>query len=815
MPQITNKPLQRLSYSDKVRDNKQWFKDNMDYGIKSANFSSTGTANSGTASEYTNYRVYNNEIPLEWFNYVTNPLNTQVERYKKFPARIRPCNIIKPSVDLYIGEYLKRPSKYTVINTSDEAANSYLEGLREAMYSSVRQRYIMELVSAGQIDPEEVGNMSLDDIPLPQEVEKEYKKSYVDSIADKAFGALNHASNELNFDKIFLDLLKDYAVDGKCFSYKGIHPDSKDLIYERVNTGDIIMDKSPDKSYGEDGTYAIRRKLIDLADLIDLHYDSLDPEVIEGIDALTSSGTTGSSSSLYSGLNTLASDGKFYLYHYTWKSLEKIGILSYFDEFGQVQSMEVDESYSPDKDLGESVEWIWRTAWFEGRYIEIDSLISSKVRSNEGKSLDLYFDLRRVAIQRNDLNHTSANKCPYNSVYYSNTNSNPISLVSVGIPHLMVATILDYRIELTIAKSKGKITFFNKTLIADNEDEDEEKFMYYAEAMGWGFFDPSVTGAKMGGVTPVHSADMSLFKDIKELINIKESIKQDYDDLLGITRQRKGEITSSDSVGGAQLASLNSSTISEYFFKTFEDFKETELQGLLDHVKYAYSTGKKSLYFNSEKRQQILELDEGDFAYSELGIHISTDPKELQKVEQFKANSQAFAQNGSRPETLAEILESDTMSDILSVLENAKEVEMRIAEKQARSEGESAQELEATKNEIAKDFESFKSNLVTSEMEAKADREDNREYIKGEVALSVENVKEGAYQDPSNVIDSIEKNNLEREKSDESNRANKKQEELKEKELSIKEKDVEAKRYNTDVNLKIAKENRNKYDSKK
>jgi hypothetical protein len=794
------KPKQRLSYKNKIKDKNEWGKANIDYHISLANFyDETSTTAKNNIAMY--YKIANNEIPEGWFNYVTNPLNSTNPKYTSFPARIREYNIVIPNFNLYIGEYIKRPFAYTIINTSSDAVNSFQEGLKSAMYNNTRTRYISSLVEKGAIDPSQIE--SPDQIPLPDEIEREYKKSYTDIKADKAFGALKQGERELRFWDIWLRCAKDFAIAGKTHTYKSIS-DSGDLVYERVNPLDIRTDFSNDHLYGENGSYAVRRKLVNLTDIVDLAYDAITEQEIDDIESgkVQSPAPYGSFGDLYyKGKEDLNTNDKFWLYHVTWKSLKKIGILSYIDEFGQPQEIEVDETYKADKDLGESVEWFWVTVWWEGyRYDE-----------------DKYFKIREISVQRNSLNDLSSNKCPYNCVYYSDDNSRPISVVSLGIPYLVLYMIMMYRIELTIAKSKGKILFFNQTLIPDAEEEDEEKFFYYSDATGWGLFDPSQEGADtMAGTQPYYVADMSLYNDISQMIQLKDSIAQDYDELLGITRQRKGNVSASDSVGGTQLATLQSSTISEYFFKKFEDFKEVELQGLLDLSKFAYASGKKGMYLTDDIRKEILEIDEGDFANAEFGLHITTKAKDIGNVQMLKQMAQSFAQNGTKASTVAQILQANSMSEISSYLAQAEEIEQRVASENAKAEKASAQELEQIKGNIQKDYEGFKHSLELEKIELENDREDNRELIKIEGNLELENVKAGnVVESPSALVDSIEKNNLEREKVEETKRVNKNNEQIEKRKLDqtdneqkIKIKDIESKE-------RIAKENKNQYDTKK
>lgn len=60
---------------------------------------------------------------------------------------------------------------------------------------------------------------------------------------------------------------------------------------------------------------------------------------------------------------------------------------------------------------------------------------------------------------------------------------------------------------------------------------------------------------------------MGLYQHITSLIELMEYVKKEWDEVLGITRQRKGDVKSSDTVRGTQTAVSQSAVISEKYFQ--------------------------------------------------------------------------------------------------------------------------------------------------------------------------------------------------------------------------------------------------------
>lgn len=70
--------------------------------------------------------MYNSRFPGEYFSHILNPLNSSNENHKRFPAKIRPINILRTNLDQFIGEFIRRPFVYEVANMGGQGFNSYM-----------------------------------------------------------------------------------------------------------------------------------------------------------------------------------------------------------------------------------------------------------------------------------------------------------------------------------------------------------------------------------------------------------------------------------------------------------------------------------------------------------------------------------------------------------------------------------------------------------------------------------------------------------------------------------------------------------------
>lgn len=788
-----SKPLQRVSQTEKEKDDFLWAKQTAIYYLGSSSmFNNALGGNSSISRKEENYNILNNKIPEKWFHHITNPLGTDKENYKNFPAKIRPYNIIIPNSDLYLGEFIKRNFKYQVLNKSEEGYNSFIEEKTNALRQNIRQHYINSLVEAGQVDEE-----NYEEVELPQELNEEFLSNFQDHLALKGQSVLAYIDSDKRTFEVFKECFYDWIAVGECHTYKNIV--RGDIEYERVNPLTFTTDFGEDTKYGEDGNFAVRRRRVSVSDLVSSFYDELSPEQIMDFEKAlpTFSGSV-------TGTDENFSD-KAYLYHVTWKSQKIIKILSYIDDFGQYQEMEVDELYKADKTLGESTKEITINEWWETHYIpSLSTSASTDFNTKSGH----FFRIRPIPVQRGLLNNSAACKGLYNSIYFKNENADNISVVDLGKPYLILFIILNYKIELTIAKSKGKIVLIDQNVIPNEEGWDEEKFMYYGEALGWGIINRNQIGVDKS-YNQYQVLDLGLYQDISQLINIKENIKNDYDELLGISRQRKGQVSASETATATNTASVNSSVISEYIFDKFDDFRRVEYEGLLDLSQFAYSEGKKGLYIGSDGRTRLLELLEGDLQSAELGICVSRSSNDSEKLNMFKSYAQAFAQNGAAASTVGKIIQADSLLEVTKVLEGIEEKQAKAAESNAQSE----QEAQLALKEVEKEFEAYRHMLGLETMNVDHDRLDNREYIKGDIELTKESMSEST---PDSVpdISNIEDRNSERVKELQDQRKQNSEEAFKSKEMSLKERELDIKEKDTDNKLKIAKVNKNKHDKK-
>ncbi len=618
------------------------------------------------------YDYYNGVIYEDDYRYVTQPYG---KSRTNFPSKMRNYPIIKPIIDLLLGEKSKRPLNYTVTVQNGDAVSQKESAKQQAIYQNLQQRFIQALA---QSNPDILQNLeSPDDIPMPKEIADQFENSYVDNRAIKGQHAITYI---MQSQEVYDKLQKawfHFLVSGEVYTHRGVR--NKEPFYEVLNPIDIDYDKDPDIEFVEDGDWALVRKYVHASSVIDSFYESLTEEQVLELEEPRQSdpesyllyrrARAGSDPNTYR--NRLIEVVTVY-----WKSRKRIGFLEYMDpETGAMEEMEVDETFrlpKEMKDMGAKVTYLWVNEVWEGTRID-------------GR---FYININPVANQRISIDNASTCKLPINGRKYSDINADNISLVSLGIPYQLNYNIFKYRMELAIARSKDIISQFDINMIPKKWDMD--KFMYYVEGTGIAWVDYNKEGIQLN---PQHQSvlDMSI-KTISQYITLLESILNEWEKISGVSRQRQGTIGAYEGKASSQQAILQSSHITEDIFRKFARLEQRDLQALLDYSKEAWLTGKQGMFVMPDGTTDFLDLDTLQHMESNYGIFVSDAGKDQQRLDQIKGLAQAMIQNGTKASMVAEMFESENFSQIKGKLKAAEKAAEELEQAQQQAQQQQAQQ---------------------------------------------------------------------------------------------------------------------------
>lgn len=685
-------PRQKLPLSKK---GKKWQEDCVNYIIGEGNVTSGGNSTSYYGELQTYYNLYNSIFDEKDFKSITNPFKVE----DGFPAAPHDFNIIRPKVDLLIGEETKRPLNFRVIRTSQEATSEMQEKEKQMIL-----QYIEAAITAN-MSPEEAQQfqrqLQSGEIMPPEQIAKYMDKDYKDIVENTAYHSLTYLREKLDLDNEFIKGWKDGLISGREIYYVGVL--NAEPYAERVNPICFSYDKSPDLDFIEDGSWCCRKMRMPITEVYDRYYDKLEEKDLDKLEEMigsTPGRNLGDRSPVDMGIQLRIYDNPIFegsgkslvnVWHCCWKSFKKIFYVTTTDDAGQPQINIVDETYQP---VGNEVS------------VEPDWII--EVWEGYRAGSDLYFGIQPIEYQHVSIDNPNSQKLPYCGAIYSNTNSKPRSLVSILKPLQYMYIVLWYRLELAIARDKGKVVNMDITQIPKSMNISPAKWMHYLSSVGVNFINPYEEGWNIPGreggkpaqFNQITALDLTMSNVIAEYIQLMDKIEELAGTISGITQQREGAVSSSEMVGNVERSVIQSSHITEPLFWVHNQCKRRVLNMLLNTAKGAWEeTGKQKLQYIFDNGERAFLDITPKFYYEDMDVFVSDTSKDLENIQKLQQLIQPAMQNGASLLEAAEILTNDNFNIIKQKLKDMQTRQEQIQQQQQEAEAQQQQQLQQMQNE--------------------------------------------------------------------------------------------------------------------
>lgn len=700
MNTVNLKPFQKLPMSKKT---KAWQQSNVDYVIgKSLGGSRNGYNRTRREEMQAYYDLYNSIYDEKDLKYVTNPFKQK----DGFPATAQDFNIIKPKIDLLLGEESKRPFNMRIVRTSDEAVSEMQDKAKQQL-----QDYIMAKIASKMSDEEFAEyqqQLQNGDIMPPEAIAKYMDKDYKDIAESTAYHSMQYLTYKNNLKHEFFKGWKDALIGGEEIYYTGIK--NGDPTAEKINP--LYFDYDTDSSdieFIHEADWCCYEMCLPVSEIYDRFYDKLSEKQLNELIEMMDSGERGDlnpelrkSEMDYPHVKTHNINGfatspfdrtdNIRVWHACWKSFKKIGFVTLLDpETEQPVEFEVDESY---KVTGTelNMEWKWIVEVWEG------------YRAGE----DMYFGIQPLEYQYTSADNPNGARLPYTGVVYNNTNSRPRSLVSIMKPLQYLYIIVWYRLELAMARDKGKVLTMDITQIPQSMNIDVPKWMHYLTALGVNFVNPydnylDIPGRSGGHPSPfnqITALDLSMVNTVQQYIMILDKIESMISEISGITPQRQGAVSSTELVGNVERSVIQSAHITEPWFWLHNQVKREVMTMLLNTAKYAWKNNKTCLqYIMDDGERAFIQLTD-NFFYEDFDLFIDDSTKAQQNLETIKNLMQPAMQNGASLLDIAEIISLDNVTLIKNKLQDIENKRLEQQQQMQQQEAEQQQQLVQMQNQV-------------------------------------------------------------------------------------------------------------------
>ena len=646
-----------------------------------------------------NHDLVNGIIHRSDMDLVINPDNINAGF---IPEKLQHFPIINSKLFILRGEESKRVFDYHAVVTNPMSITEIEENKKNALLEDLR-----EIIENKNLSEEEF-NVEL------ERINDYYTYEWQDFKEITANDLLNHYIKELNIPLLFNQGFMDGMICGEEIYQCDIVGGEPTIT--RINPMKIRIFKSGYSNKIEDADMIIIEDYLSPGQIIDMYYDVLtekDRQHIENYDFKNEDEETsyGNNTDLMRGrmFNYMTSDvfeespfadnidnnpllpydmaGNIRVLKVYWKSRRKIKKVKQYDPTtGEISYNFYPEDYVLKEDEGEEEKIMWVNEAWEGTKI----------------GTDIYVNMRPRPVQYNRLGNPS--KCHFGIIgsIYNLNDSKPFSLVDMMKPYSYYYDAIHDRLNKLIARNWGKIIKMDFATIPDEWDID--KWMYYAKTFNLAVVNSFNAGkegpatGKLAGALNNNSngvIDAELGNSIQQYVNLLDFIKIEMSEISGISKQREGQISNRETVGGVERATLQSSHITEWLFTIHDDIKRRVLQCVLDTAVIAKKgSNEKFSYITHDYAIKRANIDGDEFSSSEYGIIVdnSNDLQELKS--KLDVLMQAAIQNGAAPlSTIMKMYTSVSMAEKERMLENAEKAMQARQEQAQQAEQQNQQQI--------------------------------------------------------------------------------------------------------------------------
>jgi hypothetical protein len=692
----------------------------------------------------------------------------------ELPAYVKMYSIITTPLNELIGEISKRPDAFRVKAFDDDSKSEELEFktgvLQEYVINEAKQKIVQQAMMSGEeISVEDIQERALSDV-------KDELDTYT-SVAEKwANHILTCQKADFNLKEKSEDAFRDMLISAR--EYYHIYEDNSKLGYnvEVANPKNTWFLSTPDRKYVSDptgraqGAYAAGTvQVMELSEIIEsipdltkdeidhlrsslqdyglinvresnlgnpeagngidsIQYDTYDPLVLQTrmmIESEMKQNDDGLQDFLGLTSNVSSFGYKYVVVRAYWISKKKIGKLIYLDEMGNEQSTLVDESYkSGTVPTQQSLEWGWINQWYQGIKIGPD-----------------IYHIKPFKL---------LNYCPIIGLVHEIKNTEAKSLIDMMKPFQVLYNVCMNQLYKLLEKEIGKVQLMSIRHIPIPKDGDAQDALdiWEMEARNRGvvFIDDSPENLKSpSSFNQFRDIDMTRTQEIQSRYNLAVQLKNECWELVGMSKQRLGSVSASETATGTNTAIQQSYSQTEPLFVAHEYLLGQLYQGIIDASLYIESRKPQSTvsYITSEGENAFIQVNGTDLKFRDLKVFLTNRPEDKQMFNEIRGLSQAVIQNGGSLHDIIELYTTNSVRQMKKVFKDLKERQQQLEDqKMQQQQQQIEQQQQIAQAQMAQAQQQYESKIANDNYEAELDR-----INKKEIALIAAESKSGPLSD--------------------------------------------------------------------
>jgi hypothetical protein len=378
--------------------------------------------------------------------------------------------------------------------------------------------------------------------------------------------------------------------------------------------------------------------------------------------------------------NVTSFGNKFVVVQSYHLSKKKIGKLVYLDEMENLQSMLVDEDYkSGTIPTQVSLTWGWVNQWYKG--LKIGS--------------DVYHMAPFKLLTYNPIIGTT----------HEAKNTESRSVVDLMKPFQVIYNIGMNQIYKLLEKEIGNVAVANVRRVPRVKDGDgsDDIDIWEMEAKERGIlFDddsPENTKAPVSNQSVLRNVDLTRSAEIQSRYNLVQQMKSECWELVGLSRQRMGSVSASETATGINTAMQQSYSQTEPLFVAHEYVLGQVYQAIVDAALYIESAKPQSTisYITGEGAAAFCQVNGRDLSLRDIKVFSTNRPEDTQMFNEIRSLSQAIIQNGGSVYDVVELYSTKSLRAMKKTFKDLRD--QQLAQQQQAAE-QKQQQLDQQKEQF-------------------------------------------------------------------------------------------------------------------
>jgi hypothetical protein len=551
----------------------------------------------------------------------------------------------------------------------------------------------------------------------------------------------------LQMDRKSLKNFVSEVVTGKQQYYVDYNAETHELIYETLNAMNVYYPSIEGIEWIQDGPWVLVERRISINQAIDKYGLNDEDEISKLKDQINSSysvtdfqssefGKNISGDLLYSGSNAFQEGVQEY--QIFWRSCKKIQVKRSPNpyEAGKMFThfLDDEEKFFHEGQLywdNKKKKYIDRKSGSE--YEKKDIILANKGEKLETRYIDeiyeatilgndIYKNLRKKPIRLYSNENYSWTALPIFGKTFNSITDRPYSLVWDTKDIQKLYNLLHWHRELLLATSGVKGTIMD--ISQKPEGMSKKEWLYYKK-LGTQWIETVKKHGRPMAYNQFGSYDDSMSSSVQYIDSMLMMLDDVMGNIIGVGRQRQGQVTGADQVATYQMAIQQNSLITEVIYAQHDEIERQAFEAVLNlATKYKFTDGGNFDYQTDDLSTETFKLPPQIFENVDLKINVANNTMNEQKLKELKQFAIKEYDKGILPfKDMIALYDTNTLGEMRKKFEiftaEAFEVAQRNAENANNMEIEKEQKLMQAQAQVDSQIKQMDNQMKQMELQLK------------------------------------------------------------------------------------------------